>query len=69
MVEAKHKYQDALNFAVRDEHIAEAERGLFLACMELLDDKCDPDSCDVIDLYKQAMRHASSLYVTVSRPI
>ena len=60
MVEAKRKYQDALNFAVRDEHIAEAERGLFLVSMELLDDKCDPDSRDEIDLYKQAMRHASS---------
>jgi hypothetical protein len=60
LLEAKRKYQDGLNFAMRDEHKAEAERGLFLVSMELLDEKSDPETCEVYDLYKQAMRHASS---------
>ena len=60
LLEGRRKYQDGLNFAARDEHKAEAERGLFLVCMELLDEKSGPERCDVCDLYKQAMRHASS---------
>ena len=60
---AKLSFEEALRCANQFGHFrykAEAERGLFRVVCEQLDEQSDPECSQVINLYCEAMQHASS---------